>query len=235
MLTQDGKARLATLCVWLRGTESLRSFTPKVGVSPATWNAWEKATGNLGTLTAKRLCGYTKTTFDELQRYLEGSYTLDEYLQLPLNRKEPHQSEDKEVPHPTTIDSVLVWMKGLGLSDLLRIVALGVTLAEASVNNPDRKVPNTGFDISQTDWNELPSIAEMVRRQHNLVELAEQAFMDINRVEAIANGVYPSDDDIISLGRVLEVGTAELLYIRQRDFPKAGNGTGSKRGGSTNE
>jgi hypothetical protein len=74
-----------------------------------------------------------------------------------------------------------------------------------------------------------PSIAELVN-QWDLRKLAEQALMPIENLEAIARGERPSDDDLICLGRVLEVDTAELLRIRIRDFPFTGNGERRKHG-----
>lgn len=68
-----------------------------------------------------------------------------------------------------------------------------------------------------------PSIADTVKR-HDLRELAEEALMPLENLQAIAKGGRPTDDDIICLGRVLEFDTVELLRMRQRDFPLAENG-----------
>ena len=64
----------------------------------------------------------------------------------------------------------------------------------------------------------------------NFEELAKEARLPIERIQAMARGERPTDDDLIALGRVLEQDTAQLLEIRQRDFPRAGNGQSRKNG-----
>jgi hypothetical protein len=75
-----------------------------------------------------------------------------------------------------------------------------------------------------SDQQSQPSIATLVQ-QWDLRKLAEEALMPIEDLERIAKGERPTDDDIINLGRIFEgFDTAELLKIRKRDFPLAGNG-----------
>jgi len=69
-----------------------------------------------------------------------------------------------------------------------------------------------------------PSIAHLVQKW-DLRKLAEEALMPIEDLERVAKGERPTDDDLINLGRILEgFDTVELLKIRKRDFPLAGNG-----------
>jgi len=76
---------------------------------------------------------------------------------------------------------------------------------------------------------ELPTMAELVKAW-NFEELADEARLPVERIEAIAKGERPTDDDLIALGRVLDLDTAQLLEIRTRDFKGAGNGQGRKNG-----
>lgn len=74
-----------------------------------------------------------------------------------------------------------------------------------------------------------PAIAELVNTW-NLKELAKEARLPINEVEAIANGSRPNDEQLVALGRVMDYDTEQLLQIRMRDFPRAGNGKERKNG-----
>ena len=76
---------------------------------------------------------------------------------------------------------------------------------------------------------DLPTMADLVKAW-NKEELALEARLPIERIEAIASGERPTDDDLIALGRVLEQDTAILLEIRQRDFKSTGNGQSKKNG-----
>lgn len=76
---------------------------------------------------------------------------------------------------------------------------------------------------------DLPTMAQLVSTW-NFEQLALDARLPIERIQAIAHGERPTDDDLIALGRVLEQDTSQLLAIRQRDFPRAGNGQGKKNG-----
>ena len=76
---------------------------------------------------------------------------------------------------------------------------------------------------------ELPTMAELVKAW-DFEELADEARLPVERIEAIAKGERPTDDDLIALGRVLDLDTAQLLEIRTRDFKGAGNGQGRKNG-----
>lgn len=76
---------------------------------------------------------------------------------------------------------------------------------------------------------DLPTMADLVKAW-KFEELAKEARLPIERIEALASGERPTDDDLIALGRVLEQDTAILLEIRQRDFKSTGNGQSKKNG-----
>ncbi|MBE9124745.1 MULTISPECIES: helix-turn-helix domain-containing protein [unclassified Coleofasciculus] len=143
-LTPQAQERLSMLCRKLRGSKPLRKFTPQVGVSPSAWNGWENKKGNLGMDNAEKLASFCGTGVDQLLLYLNGQYSLEEYLRLSLP-PEIAQPSSKSAELNTTVEQVLQWMNGLELPDLLRIVAKGAKLAEQSfsysqdLNNQNKK------------------------------------------------------------------------------------------------
>lgn len=75
----------------------------------------------------------------------------------------------------------------------------------------------------------LPTLADLVK-QWNFQELAREARLPIEQIEALASGSRPMDEQLVALGRVLDYDTEQLLQIRLRDFPRAGNGKEKRNG-----
>lgn len=103
------------------------------------------------------------------------------------------------------------------LSSMVRILIEEGLRVRGKYPQPDQSVKD------------LPTMADLVKAW-NKEELALEARLPIERIEAIASGERPTDDDLIALGRVLEQDTAILLEIRQRDFKSTGNGQSKKNG-----
>lgn len=103
------------------------------------------------------------------------------------------------------------------LSSMVRILIEEGLRVRGKYPQPDQSVKD------------LPTMADLVKAW-NKEELAKDARLPIERIEAIASGERPTDDDLIALGRVLEQDTAILLEIRQRDFKSTGNGQSKKNG-----
>lgn len=78
---------------------------------------------------AKKLAIFIGTSVDKLQQYLNGEYSLEDYLRLPL--LDTGESELSELTDP--VDQVITWMGSLSLRDLLRLISAGVRLAQTTI------------------------------------------------------------------------------------------------------
>ncbi|MEC4815756.1 MAG: helix-turn-helix transcriptional regulator [Scytonema sp. PMC 1069.18] len=136
MLSFKCRKRLAQLCLQCRGKTPLRKFAPRVGVSASAWNAWEHESGNWGIDNARKLATFLGTSIDKLQQYLDGEYSIEDYLRLPLLNTGELEMPDSD----DTVDQVIVWMGSLSLRDLLKLISAGVRLAEITVDSNSQAV-----------------------------------------------------------------------------------------------
>ena len=231
MLTVEGKQRLSRLCLRLRNGEPLRQFAPKVGVSYSAWGAWERETGNLGIETAEKLAAYVGTTVEQLQIYLNGAISLEEFLRSPLTVSEISQSKSTDET-VTTLAQVLIWMNSLELPDLVRIASKAGRLMEARIFKNSKQLEQTTDTIDTMNRTETVTIAalvqnELARRNCNEQQLASAAAISTTRLQEIMAGEEPDDEDLIALGSVLHKPdgtlwkTLELIAIKAHTF---GNG-----------
>ncbi len=231
MLTVEGKQRLSRLCLRLRNGEPLRQFAPKVGVSYSAWGAWERETGNLGIETAEKLATYIGTTVEQLQIYLNGAISLEEFLRSPLTVSEVSQSKSTDETI-TTLAQVLIWMNSLELPDLVRIASKAGRLMEERIFKESKQPKPTMNTMDAMNTTETVTIAalvqnELARRNCNEQQLASAAAISATRLQAIMAGEQPNDEELIALGSVLHKldgtlwKTLELIAIKTQTF---GNG-----------
>lgn len=232
MLTVEGKQRLSRLCLRLRNGEPLRQFAPKVGVSYSAWGAWERETGNLGIETAEKLAAYVGTTVEQLQIYLNGAISLEEFLRSPLTVSEVSQSKSTDET-VTTLAQVLIWMNSLELPDLVRIASKAGRLMEERIfKDSNKQLEQTTDTIDTMNTAETVTIAalvqnELARRNCNEQQLASAAAISTTRLQAIMAGEEADDEELIALGSVLHKPdgtlwkTLELIAIKTQTF---GNG-----------
>jgi transcriptional regulator with XRE-family HTH domain len=213
------------LCLRLRDDEPLRQFAPRVGVSYSAWGAWERGTGNLGIESAEKLATYVGTTVEQLQIYLNGGISLEEYLRSPLTVSEVSQSKSTDET-VTTLDQVLIWMNSLELPDLVRIASKAGRLMEEKIFK-ESKQPKQTMDTTETLTIAALVQSELTRRNCNERQLASAAAISITRLQAIMAGEQPNDEELIALGSVLHKPdgtlwkTIELIAIKTQIF---GNG-----------
>ncbi|MFP5270947.1 hypothetical protein [Coleofasciculus sp.] len=222
LLTVEGKDRLSRLCLKLRDDEPLRQFAPKVGVSYSAWGAWERESGNLGLESTQKLAAYVGTTAEQLQIYLNGGISLEEYLRLPLTVSQVSlsKSTDETV---TTVDQVLMWMNSLELSDLVRIVSKAGRLMEEKIFQ-ESKQPERTMDMAETVTIGVLVQKELTRRNCNVQQLASAAAISTTRLQAILAGEEANEEELIALGSVLHKPdgtlwkTIELIAIKNQTF-----------------
>ncbi len=243
MLTVEGKQRLSRLCLRLRNGEPLRQFAPKVGVSYSAWGAWERETGNLGIETAEKLAAYVGTTVEQLQIYLNGGISLEEYLRSPLTVSEASQSKSTDET-VTTLAQVLIWMNSLELPDLVRIASKAGRLMEERIfKDSNKQLEQTTDTIDTMNTAETVTIAslvqnELARRNCNEQQLASAAAISTTRLQAIMAGEEADDEELIALGSVLHKPdgtlwkTIELIAIKTQTF---GNGYTNEQEASLDE
>jgi len=228
LLTVEGKQRLSRLCLRLRNGEPLRQFAPKVGVSYSAWGAWERETGNLGIETAEKLAAYIGTTVEQLQIYLNGAISLQEFLRSPLTVSEVNQSKSTNET-VTTLAQVLIWMNSLDLPDLVRIASKAGRLMEERVFKDSKQLEQTTDTIDTMNTTETVTIAaliqnELARRNCNEQQLASVAAISTTRLQVIMAGEKPDDEELIALGSVLHKPdgtlwkTLELIAIKAQTF-----------------
>lgn len=142
LLTEEAKERLSELCLRLRGDQPLRKFTPRTGISPSSWGAWETKTGYLGIQSSQKLAAFVGTSPEELQVYLNGGMTLDTYLRIPLIPKTVNKDKESlSKEFATSVEQVISWMHSLNLKDLAQIVEAGSKLmreATQRLNQSDK-------------------------------------------------------------------------------------------------
>jgi hypothetical protein len=85
---------------------------------------------------AKKLAIFIGTSVDKLQQYLNGEYSLEAYLRLPL--LDTGESELSELNDP--VDQVINWMGSLSIRDLLRLISAGLDWLKPRLTR-SRKLP----------------------------------------------------------------------------------------------
>jgi hypothetical protein len=199
MLSSEGRKRLSQLCLRLRGNTPLRKFTPRLGVSAAAWNAWENESGNWGLGNARKLATFIGTSVDKLQQYLNGEYSLEEYLHLPL--LDTGKSEVSELTDP--VGQVIAWMGSLSLRDLFRLISAGVRLAETTIYPNSEAVSEKQNQLQQSETSRAVTGRE-TEFQMKDAELALKCWRDISQ------GKVPSNPELIKLAAALDVDTCLL-------------------------
>ncbi|MBO3460034.1 helix-turn-helix domain-containing protein [Aetokthonos hydrillicola Thurmond2011] len=199
MLSSQCRKRLSQLCLRCRGKTPLRKFAPRVGVSSSAWNAWENESGNWGIDNARKLATFLGTSVDKLQQYINGEYSLDDYLRLPhLNTGELEMPDSDD-----TVDQVIVWMGSLSLRDLLRLISAGVRLAEITVD-PNSKAGNEKHNQPEPLVASKPAADGKIEFESKDGKLALKCWYDVSQ------GKIPSNPELIKLAAALDIDTSSL-------------------------
>ncbi|MGB3650858.1 MAG: hypothetical protein WBA41_06560 [Rivularia sp. (in: cyanobacteria)] len=131
----ERKQRLSVLCRRLRGKESLRSFTKKRSkelgsISHAAWSVWERAQGDLSSVSLSRLVNFAGCSYQSFYQYLDGIITLEELLQpTSTNDVEPHEQLE------FSPDAAAVWIKSLAPEEKLFILSQGFQAFQEQLND----------------------------------------------------------------------------------------------------
>lgn len=148
---------------------------------------------------ARKLGTFIGTSVDQLQEYLNGEYSLEDYLRLPI--LDTGESELLELTDP--VDKVITWMGSLSLRDLLRLISAGVRLAETTIgpNSEAAREKQNQLQQSETSSSVTASKSDFQMKD---AELALKCWRDISQ------GRFPSNPELIKLAVALDVDTSWL-------------------------
>ncbi len=217
LITPTARNQLSNLCIHLRGAQTIRKMTELTGIAHSAWSSWENGKGSLGKSNAKRLADYVGTTEEELQLYLNGGCSLQEYLQIP-----EAQSVSQSMQPALSVKAVLLWMEDLSLSDLAQIMEKGGQLIHKLVAGSGKS--GSRKKQAQQEIVNNQSIAELVR-EHRAVVL--EAFLDVNmsqpekRIEAILRGETPNPSEIALFTQILPISSDELYRKYLQEYRNA--------------
>lgn len=193
----ERKQRLSVLCRRLRGKESLRSFTKKRSqelgsISHAAWSVWERAQGDLSSVSLSRLVNFVGCSYQSFYQYLDGIITLEELLQpTSTNNVESHEQLD------FSPDAAAVWIKSLAPEEKLFILS-------------------QGFQAFQEQLNDL-----VEQKAKELVELETQELIGEKfklLINLLSNDNYPHKSEIAKVADKLNLKTEDLMQLCSRIY-----------------
>jgi hypothetical protein len=160
---EDSKKRLSELCRKLRGATPVRQFVIPVGVSQATWSAWENQTGNLGSDTEAKLVAFIGSSLDEFRKYLAGKVTLEQYLRSPKSEPLPQQSQEM------SLSKLQAWIRTLPLNEVVSIANTCIETIKESINQLP-KDDESKFELfyNLVSASKRPSNAQIVKMASKL-------------------------------------------------------------------
>ncbi len=212
MSTDDErKHRLSVLCKRLRGNESLRSFTKKrskqlQGISHASWSVWERGAGNLSRDSLERLVGFIGCSYKSLLKYLNGSITLEEFLEptLPI-------IDESEEESTFSVDVAASWMKSLPLKDQLFIVYQGF---QSFQEHLDKLVEEKAKELVEQENQKLvKKKAEDLEEEITRAIIGEGAKL---LLDLLSRESYPHSTDITKVAQKLNLRTEDLMELCDR-------------------
>lgn len=193
----ERKQRLSVLCRRLRGKESLRSFTRKRSrelgsISHAAWSVWERAQGDLSSVSLSRLVNFIGCSYQSFNKYLDGLMTLEELLQpTSTNDTEPNEELD------FSPDAAAVWIKSLAPEEKLFILS-------------------QGFQAFQEQLNDL-----VEQKAKELVEQETQELMGEKfklLINLLSSDNYPQKSEIAKVADKLNLKTEDLMQLCSRIY-----------------
>lgn len=193
----ERKQRLSVLCRRLRGKESLRSFTKKRSqelgsISFAAWSVWERAQGDLSSVSLSRLVNFVGCSYQSFYQYLDGIITLEELLQpTSTNNVESHEQLD------FSPDAAAVWIKSLAPEEKLFILS-------------------QGFQAFQEQLNDL-----VEQKAKELVEQETQELMGEKfklLINLLSSDNYPQKSEIAKVADKLNLKTEDLMQLCSRIY-----------------
>ena len=193
----ERKQRLSVLCRRLRGKESLRSFTKKRSqelgsISFAAWSVWERAQGDLSSVSLSRLVNFVGCSYQSFYQYLDGIITLEELLQ-PTSNSDTKSSEQLDF----SPDAAAVWIKSLAPEEKLFILS-------------------QGFQAFQEQLNDL-----VEQKAKELVEQEAQELMGEKfklQINLLSSDNYPQKSDIAKVADKLNLKTEDLMQLCSRIY-----------------
>ena len=193
----ERKQRLSVLCRRLRGKESLRSFTRKRSrelgsISHAAWSVWERAQGDLSSVSLSRLVNFVGCSYQSFYQYLDGIITLEELLQ-PTSNSDTKSSEQLEF----SPDAAAVWIKSLAPEEKLFILS-------------------QGFQAFQEQLNDL-----VEQKAKELVEQETQELMGEKfklLINLLSSDNYPHKSEIAKVADKLNLKTEDLMQLCSRIY-----------------
>ncbi|MEO1433312.1 MAG: hypothetical protein AAFV71_30445 [Cyanobacteria bacterium J06633_8] len=193
----ERKQRLSVLCRRLRGKESLRSFTKKRSqelgsISHAAWSVWERAQGDLSSVSLSRLVNFVGCSYQSFYQYLDGIITLEELLQpTSTNNVKSHEQLD------FSPDAAAVWIKSLAPEEKLFILS-------------------QGFQAFQEQLNDL-----VEQKAKELVEQETQELMGEKfklLINLLSSDNYPHKSEIAKVADKLNLKTEDLMQLCSRIY-----------------
>ena len=193
----ERKQRLSVLCRRLRGKESLRSFTKKRSqelgsISFAAWSVWERAQGDLSSVSLSRLVNFVGCSYQSFYQYLDGIITLEELLQ-PTSNSDTKSSEQLDF----SPDAAAVWIKSLAPEEKLFILSQGFQAFQEQLND---LVEQKAKELVEQETQEL--MGEKFKLQINL----------------LSSDNYPQKSDIAKVADKLNLKTEDLMQLCSRIY-----------------
>jgi hypothetical protein len=209
----ERKQRLSILCRRLRGKESLRSFTKKRseelgGISFAAWSVWERAQGDLSSISLSRLVNFIGCSYQSFNKYLDGLMTLEELLQpTSTNDTEPNEELD------FSPDAAAVWIKSLAPQEKLFILSQGFQAFQEQLSD---LVEQKAKELVELQTQEL-----IEKRAKELDEKVAQQLIGEKfklLINLLSGDDYPQKSEITKVADKLNLKTEDLMQLCSRIY-----------------
>ena len=208
--------RLSVLCRRLRGKESLRSFTKKRSkelgsISHAAWSVWERAQGDLSSVSLSRLVNFVGCSYQSFYQYLDGIITLEELLQ-PTSTSDAKSSEQLDF----SPDAAAVWIKSLAPEEKLFILSQGFQAFQEQLND---LVEQKAKELVEQEAQELiKKRAKELDEKERLEPVKQKVKLLIN---LLSGDHYPRKSEIAKVADKLNLETEDLMELCSRMYSKS--------------
>jgi len=178
---ENSKQRLSELCRKLRGGTSVRQFVLRVGVSQATWSAWENQTGNLGSDTEAKLVAFIGSSLDQFRKFLTGEITLEQYLRSPKLEQELSPTQDM------SLAKLQAWIRTLPLTEVVSIAITCLETIKESIN----QLPENDNSKFQLFYNLLSASKRPSNSQ--IVKMAGKLGIETEDLMKLCDRLFPKE------------------------------------------
>ena len=180
LIGEDSKKRLSELCRKLRGSTPVRQFVPTVGVSQATWSAWENQIGNIGSDTEARLVAFIGSSLDEFRKYLAGKVSLEQYLRDPKPEQQISQQRQQ-----MSLTMLQAWIRTLPFTE---VVSVAVTCLE-TIKESITQLPEEDETKFKLFYNLLSASKRPANSQ--IVKIAGKLDIDVEDLMKLCDRLFP--------------------------------------------